>query len=100
QHKPRAPRQLSFSLVKNHGARSEIRDRHDAESDGWPNKQDSPWPKYRAQNQDSRPAGCVIRTDTAIRNHWQRQCTLGKEIKAISGQDKTASDIDQVMLIR
>src|SRR4029079_16528672 len=100
QYKPRAPRQLSISLLKNDGARSEIRDRHDAKSDRWPKKQDPPWPKNRARNQENRCSSRVIRTDAAIRNNRQRERTFAKEIEAISGQNKSADDVDQVVLIR
>src|SRR6266576_3422472 len=99
QHKPRAPRQLSFSLAKNHRIRSEVRDRHDAESDRWPKKQDSPWPKDPAHNQDNRPSCRVIRTDAAIHNNGPRVRRLAKEVEAISGQDKTTDDVDDVVLV-
>src|SRR5262249_9670560 len=68
--------------------------------DRWPKKQDSPWPKDRGHNRENHGSRCVIRTDATIRDNWQRKRTLTKEIEAISGEDKAADDIDQVMLIR
>ena len=85
--------------MKNDRTRSEVRDRHDAESDRWPKKQDSPWPKDRAHNQDNRRSRCVIRTDAAIRDNWRRVRRLAKKVEAISGQDKTTDDVDDVVLV-
>src|SRR5882724_1249271 len=100
QHKPRAPRQLSFGLVKNDRTRSEVRDRHDAESDRWPKKQGAPWPKDRAHNQYNSRSRCVIRADSAIHDDWRRVRRLAKKVEAISCQDKTTDNVDDVMLIR
>jgi hypothetical protein len=86
--------------VKNDRTGSEVRERHDAESDRWPKKQDSPWPKDRAHKHENRRSRCVIRTDTATHDNWLRMRRVAKEIETISGQNKTAHDVDQVMLIR
>ena len=85
--------------MKNDRTRSEVRDRHDAESDRWPKKYDSEWPKDSAHNQDNRRSRCVIRTDATISDNWRRVRRLSKEVEAISSQDKTADDVDDVVLI-
>src|SRR5436190_16005200 len=99
QDKPRAPRQLSFRLVKNDRTRSEVRDCHDAERDRRPKKQDTPWPEDRAYKQDDRSSCCVIRADAAIHDNWQRGRRLAKEVEAISSQDKPTYDVDDVVLV-
>jgi len=99
QHKPRAPRQLSFRLVKNDRTRSEVSDRHDAEPVRRPKKQDTPWPEDRTHEQDGRRSRCVVRTDPAIHENWQRERRLAKEVEAISSESKTTDDVDDVVLV-
>ncbi len=85
--------------MKNDRTSSEVRDRHDAERDRWPKKQDAPWPEDRAHEQDDPGSCCVIRTDAAIHHDRQHERRLAKEVEAISGQDKTTDDIDDVVLV-
>src|SRR4029077_12605059 len=97
--KTRAPRQRSVRLVKNDRTRSEVGARHDAERDRRPKKQNTPWPEDRAHKQDDRRSRCVVQTDAAIHHSWQHERRLPKEIEAISGQDKTTNDVDDVVLV-
>ena len=85
--------------MKNDRTRPEVRDRHDAERDRRPKKQDTPWPEDRAHEQNDRRSRCVVRTDAAIHHNWQRERRLAKEVEAISGQDKTTNDVDDVVLV-
>jgi hypothetical protein len=85
--------------VKNDRTRSEVRDRNDAKSTRRPKKQDSIWPKDRAYNQSNRRARCVIPTDPVIRDNWWHIQRLVKKVEAISGEDKTTDDVEDVVLV-
>ena len=55
--------------------------------------------RSRAHNQDNRRSRCVIRTDAAIRDNRRRERRLAKEVEAVSRQDKTTDDVDDVVLV-
>src|SRR5207249_1815103 len=77
----------------------EVGDRHDTERDRWPKKQNAPWSEDRAHEHGDRRSRCVVQTDAAIHHNWQRKRRLAKEVEAISGQDKTTHNVDDVVLV-
>ena len=63
-----------------------------------PKKQDTPWPEDRAHEQDDRLLPWV-QADAGDSRHWQHERRLAKR-EAISGQNKTTDDVDDVVLVR